>query len=117
MATSAADTAEHLRARAAEKARAAAERASRLRESVPNAAALLRSRYGARDVVLFGSLATGAFDDRSDVDLAVRGVAASDYFAALADLMALFAGPVDLVRLEQAPPSLAARVAAEGEAL
>jgi predicted nucleotidyltransferase len=117
MVVTAADTAEHLRKQAGERQRAAAARASRLLASVPAAAQLLREHYGAGEVVLFGSLATGAATDRSDVDVAARGLATADYFAALADLMALFGGPVDLVRLEEAPPSLAARIAAEGRPL
>ena len=117
MAITAADAARHLRNKAAERMRAAEQRATRLAGLAPAAAELLRSRYGARDVMLFGSLATGTFTERSDVDLAVSGVTAADYFAALADLMALFGGPVDLVRLEQAPPSLLDRIAAEGKAL
>lgn len=111
----AAEIAGHLRGRAAVRARAAQDRAGRLLAAVPAAAELLRSRYGARELVLFGSLATGSFTDRSDVDLAVRGIDPVDYFAALADLMELFGGPVDLVRLEQAPASLVARVVAEGK--
>lgn len=114
MAVTAAEAARHLRSRAAERARVAEQRAARLMGLVPFAAELLRDRYGAREVVLFGSLATGTFTERSDVDLAVHGIDAADYFAALGDLMALFGGPVDLVRLEQAPPSLVDRVAAEG---
>jgi len=117
VAVSAAEAARHLRDRAAVRARAAQDRAARLLAAVPAAAELLRSRYGARDLVLFGSLATGHFTDRSDVDLAVRGIDPSDYFAALADLMELFGGPVDLVRLEQAPASLIARVVEEGRHL
>jgi predicted nucleotidyltransferase len=117
MTVTAAEAARHLRSRAAERARAAEQRAARLLGLAPSAAELLRSRYGAHEVLLFGSLATGAFGERSDVDLAVRGVDQGDYFAALADLMALFGGPVDLVRLEQAPASLGDRIAAEGRSL
>ena len=66
---------------------------------------------------LFGSLTTGTATERNVVDLATRGLSPGDYFAALADLMALFDGPVDLVRLELAPPSLLDRIAAEGKPL
>lgn len=113
----ASEAAAHLRRRAEERARAGELRASRLRGLLPGAASLLRTRYGAQEVVLFGSLATGTATERSDVDLATRGLSPGDYFAALADLMALFDGPVDLVRLELAPPSLLDRIAAEGKPL
>jgi predicted nucleotidyltransferase len=117
MPVTAAYTAGHLRGRAADQARAAEAHAARLLGVLPATANLLRTRYAATDVVLFGSLATGTFTDRSDVDIAVRGLDSTGYFAALADLMALFAGPVDLVRLEQAPPSLLDRIASEGRPL
>lgn len=112
-----ADAARHLRNRAAEAERMAARRVSRLRAALPGAAQLLRARYGASDVVLFGSLTTGTATDRSDVDLAARGIAPAAYFAAVADMMALFEGPVDLVRLEDAPSSLIRRIAEEGQPL
>jgi predicted nucleotidyltransferase len=68
-------------------------------------------------VILFGSLATGTCRDTSDVDLAVSGVPRSLYFPVLADLMALFGAPVDLVRMEEVPKSLRGRIVAEGEIL
>jgi predicted nucleotidyltransferase len=106
-----------LRRRAEERARAGELRAARPQALLPAAAAMLRERYGAQEIVLFGSLATGTANAESDVDLAARGVRSDDYFAALADLMAVFGGPVDLVRLELAPPSLMDRIAAEGKPL
>jgi predicted nucleotidyltransferase len=51
------------------------------------------------------------------VDLAVEGLPATAYFQALAELMALFGTRVDLVRLEEAPPSLCERVDEEGQVL
>jgi uncharacterized protein len=96
----------------AREARGAA-RAASFRDKLPEAARLLRER-GAGRVVLFGSLAAGEPGPTSDVDLAVEGLPGIEYFPALADLMGLFVAPVDLVRLEQAPPSLRERIEAEG---
>ena len=112
-----ADTARHLQQRAQARRRAGAARAARLSVLLPGAAALLRDRYSVTRVVLFGSVATGACTAESDLDLAVEGLPSATYFAALADLMELTGGPVDLVRLEEAPASLAERIAAEGRAL
>jgi predicted nucleotidyltransferase len=109
-----ADTANHLRRRAAAEQAAADARAARLRALLPMAARCLRETYGARQVVLFGSLATAEHHVGSDLDLAAAGISPTRYFAALADLMSLVNGPVDLVRLEEAPASLAERIAAEG---
>jgi predicted nucleotidyltransferase len=106
-----------LRARSAERRAKAEVRAERLRAQLPKAASMLVTHYHARRVVLFGSLANGTHDEQSDVDLAVEGLPSAVYFHALADLMDLFAGPVDLVRIEEAMPSLLERIQEEGQAL
>jgi predicted nucleotidyltransferase len=41
-------------------------------------------RFGAKKVVLFGSLARGNFRSCSDIDLAVWGIPATDFFRAVA---------------------------------
>lgn len=111
------DTARHLRQRAIKAAAEGEVRARRLRAHLPVAVACLRRDYGAATVILFGSLANRTCGPDSDVDLAVSGISRRVYFKALADMMALFEGPVDLVRLEDAPASLRERIDAEGEPL
>ncbi len=80
------------------------------------AAALLREEFGARRIVLFGSLARAVrFHERSDVDLAVWGLPARDYYRAVARLLDL--DPtigVDLIEAEYAPPTLRATLEREG---
>jgi len=85
---------------------------------VANAAALLRARYGATRVVVFGSLAQpDRFHVRSDVDLAVWGIDERLYLRAVADVTALDAAVlVDLVRAEEATPSLLATIEQKGQA-
>lgn len=80
------------------------------------AADVLRASFGARRVVLFGSLARGgAVSWRSDVDLAVWDVPAADTFTAVGRLQALDpAVAVDVVRIEDAPASLRAVIDADG---
>lgn len=73
--------------------------------------------HGARTVVVFGSLVSERTHAGSDVDLAVEGLPSPVYFAALADVTAALRCTVDLVRLEDAPPSLRERIAAEGRVL
>jgi predicted nucleotidyltransferase len=89
-------------------------RAAALRQHLPAARRLLVERYGARRVVLFGSLARGDVTERSDVDLAVEGLDPAGCFTALADLIGLFDTPVDLVEIERAGPSMLARLQFEG---
>jgi predicted nucleotidyltransferase len=75
---------------------------------VREVAAVLRARFGARRVVLFGSLAHAAWFARdSDVDLAVEGVAAGQYWEAWRVAEAMIPDrPVDLVELEMAGDGL-----------
>ena len=72
---------------------------------------------GATEVWLFGSLATDAPGLTADVDLAVAGLPSARYFEVVAELGLLFATPIDLVLLEEAPPSLRQRVGALGRRL
>jgi predicted nucleotidyltransferase len=75
---------------------------------VREAAALLKSRFGARRVVLFGSLAHAAwFASDSDVDLAVEGLVGEDYWQAWREIEAIVEDrPVDLIEVEMAGESL-----------
>jgi predicted nucleotidyltransferase len=111
------DLVQTMRARSAERRVKAEARAARLRAHLPQARQLLIEQYQASRVVLFGSLATGTYSEQSDVDLAVEGLPSDLYFHALADLMALFGVPVDLVRLEEAAASLQAHIEEEGQPL
>lgn len=98
----------------AERKQRANARAQHMRGLLPRAKQLLTTTYGARRVVLFGSLARGDTTERSDVDLAVEGLDPARYFTALADLTGLLDSPVDLIEIERAPPSMLARLDLEG---
>jgi predicted nucleotidyltransferase len=94
------------------------ERVSRrrdaLRAAVPELARKLVNDFGARRVLLFGSLAWGETDENSDIDLAVEGLSAACFFRALGELLAIAPAPVDLVELELAEPGLRARILEQG---
>ncbi|MBM3242168.1 DNA polymerase [Candidatus Poribacteria bacterium] len=79
-----------------------------LLERIRESAAILKTRFGVRHVVLFGSLAhTAWFTSDSDVDLAVEGLEGNAYWQAWRLLEELIADrPVDLVELETAGESL-----------
>ncbi len=83
------------------------------------AAALLKARFGARRVILFGSLAHGAWDTAaSDVDFAVEGLSAEDYWKAWAALEDVFPERgVDLVDLDTARDSLRQAIRRGGKEL
>lgn len=80
------------------------------------AAGQLRSQYRVDDVVLFGSLLhRELFHKYSDVDLAVKGLPARDYYRAVASLLTLSdAISIDLVLFEEAPQSLQKCIDREG---
>lgn len=83
------------------------------------AAALLRAEYGAREVRLFGSLARpDSFTLWSDIDLAVFGVPADRFYAAVAAITGLSAEfKVDLVDADACKVSLRAAIDRDGIAL
>ena len=117
MAVSIEEAAAHFRRRKEERRARAEARARELALRLPEAKRLLVERFGARRVILFGSLARGALEEWSDVDLAVEGIAPEDYFTAIAELVGLFERPVDLVEIEHAQESLLARLRLEGREL
>lgn len=94
--------------------RARDERIAVLRARLSDAAAALAG-LGATRVLLFGSLAHGEPHASSDVDLAVVGIPVTAYWRAIdGACRALGTDHVDLVRLEEAAPTLRARILEEG---
>lgn len=107
------------RARFRERDEAIARHAAAARAVLPRLVSHLVEAHGARRVWLFGSLAEDAFDEDSDIDLAVEGLGAGTApFRAAAELDDL-ARPlrVDLVPLEDAPAALRTRILQRGELL
>ncbi len=91
--------------------------AHRARCDAGRIAAMLREKFGATRVILFGSLVTERFSAGSDIDLAVDGLAPADYFPALAEAGKLTDFPVDLKPLGELFPHIRHRVLATGEDL
>ncbi|MBM4201523.1 MAG: nucleotidyltransferase domain-containing protein [Gammaproteobacteria bacterium] len=83
-------------------------------EEVRRIAAVLRDQFGATRVIVFGSLVRGRFTERSDLDLAVEGLDAERFFAALAMANGLTDRTVDLKPLESLSPHFRERVLATG---
>jgi len=90
-----------------------------LHQRVSAVAAALKARFGARRVILFGSLVHGAwFAPDSDVDLAVEGLSGENYWQAwrLAEEL-INDRPVDLIEIETVSPSLRRAIERYGESL
>ena len=89
--------------------------AQQAREQAQVCGKTLVEQYGAERVYLIGSLAKGSgFHPRSDIDLAVAGLAPERYFAVLADIADRAGREVDLILLESATPAMVECVANEG---
>lgn len=75
---------------------------------VRQAAAMLKSRFGAQRVALFGSLAHASWFVRdSDVDLAVEGLSSEDYWQAWRLVEEIIGDrPVDMIDIETSGKSL-----------
>lgn len=97
-------------------ARALDDRYQRAWQVARNAAQILRQTNGATRVLVFGSLVNKAlFHPESDVDLAVWGMDEKEYFRAVSQLLSIAPGiDTDLVRIEDAKPSLVQRIEKEG---
>lgn len=106
------------RRRAATRTLTPADAAARddLLKRVRSAAATLRTRFGAKRVILFGSLAHEAwYVADSDVDLAVEGLAGDTIWQAWRAVEEIIGDrPVDLVELETARESLRSAIERTG---
>ncbi len=87
-----------------------------LLKRVRSAAATLRTRFGAKRVILFGSLAHEAwYVADSDVDLAVEGLAGDTIWQAWRAVEEIIGDrPVDLVEVETARESLRSAIERTG---
>lgn len=85
--------------------------------SIEAVRAALTAEPDVRLCVLFGSAARNELEPRSDLDVAVIGIASSRLGALEATLARAAGRPVDLVALETAPPLLRFEVARDGKVL
>ena len=79
-------------------------------------AMLLKNQYGARRVVLFGSLAHHAwFTPRSDIDICAEGIPVDLFFRAESEVQESSEGfKIDLVDPDECPPELLRKIEQEG---
>lgn len=90
------------------------ERRERAWASARRAAAVLH-QYGASQVIAFGSLVRqGPFDERSDIDLAVEGIAAAQFFRAAAAAAAECELELDVIDWADASPAVREEIRRDG---
>ena len=85
------------------------------RRQIRRAVRILRES-GCTQVFLFGSLAAGEIQAKSDIDLAVRGCPKGEFFHTLGRLLLELDYPVDLVNLDS-QDAFARYLEREGELL
>ena len=108
------ETLEHIRRLAEQESARNSARGAAMAAVVPDLARLLMRDFGVTRVVLFGSVARGDVNERSDIDLAVEGLADSDYFSALGALGWVTPFDIDLVPVKDASPGMLDSILAEG---
>ena len=96
-----------------------AKRRERAWNIAEQATMLLKEKFGAVQVAVFGSLVHGHwFSPTSDIDLSVWGLKYEDYFVAVAKLQGLSPEfKIDLVSTEHCKPSLREVIIQEGKLL
>jgi len=99
-----------------------AETSSRRRRAnlaARKAARILKTEFGAEEVILFGSLARRVgFTQWSDIDLASRGIPSGQYLTAMDTVLHLSPEfKIDLVELETCPPAMLKSIENEGKPL
>jgi predicted nucleotidyltransferase len=83
------------------------------------AAALLKEKFGAKEFILFGSLARrGSFTLYSDIDLAARGTHSDHYLTAMDTVLYMDAEfKIDLIDPEFCSPAMRAEIEKDGKPL
>lgn len=100
------------------KAESTASRAKEAYSEAKKIAEELVKRFGAKKVVLFGSLARGDFNRLSDIDLAVWGIPAAKFFKAVSFACGISdVWKVDLVDAQDCTSTLKEIILKEGTEL
>lgn len=84
------------------------------RAQASEAARILKERFAAKRVRLFGSLARMEPGEGFDIDLAVEGIAPELFFRASAAADAVVGRSLDMVDVADAPPLLRQRIEQDG---
>lgn len=70
-------------------------------QSLIHRAAEVLMRFGAHDVYLFGSAATGTLRDDSDIDMAVSGLPPENFLSAMGAISDILDRPLDLIDMDE----------------
>ena len=70
---------------------------------------------GTNEIILFGSLAEGNYNEFSDIDLAISGISPRIYFKAVATLPLLVGKKIDLVLVDFVSKDFKTKIRKEGQ--
>ena len=65
-----------------------------------NMAIKILKENGAKEVFIFGSIVNGKFNENSDIDIAVKGLAQQEFFKVASELMFELENEIDLIDLD-----------------
>ena len=82
-----------------------------------NMAGAVLSRYGADQVILYGSMVRGTYRPDSDIDLCVQGLPSQHFFRALAECLMASQRPLSIVDFGNSHGYFRERILAEGKVL
>ena len=110
---------EAIRRRRAKMSAEISRRRRRANVAARKAANILKSEFGAKEVILFGSLARReGFTVFSDIDLAARGIPSDRFYEAVDAILGLSAEfKIDLVGIETCLPTLLNNIEKDGKSL
>ena len=105
-----------LRQRDAQRKKRLSKRQERARQVANSAANVLKTDFGAEKIILYGSLAHGAwFREHSDIDLAVAGLPAKLFWRAWVTIDRLSSDiEINIIDLVDAKPSLVREIELTG---
>lgn len=72
---------------------------SSYQEDIKKATQILKE-HGAKEVFIFGSIANGKFNEKSDIDIAVTGLEAKEFYKIASIIMFELENEIDLIDLD-----------------
>ncbi len=77
--------------------------------------AMLKEKYSAKKVVVFGSLATKSFNNYSDIDIGVLGIGPGNFYKAIVEARALsYEFDIDILDIKDCNNSFKEKILNEG---
>lgn len=86
------------------------------KDDINKAIKILKS-YGATEIYIFGSIANGNFHNKSDIDIAIRGIKFSNFYKVASILMFELENEFDLVDLDDENDRFSQMIYEKGELL